>query len=108
MPDLRGYGATEGWSGRAPMRLADEAALVRALAEEAGEPVHLVGHSYGGAVALMAALHFPEAIASLTLIEPVAFFLLRARSASDHALFTEIRSEEHTSELPSLMRISYA
>src|SRR3546814_13056276 len=38
----------------------------------------------------MAALHFPEAIASLTLIEPVAFFLLRARSASDHALFTEI------------------
>lgn len=90
MPDLRGYGASDGWSGRGPMRLADEAALVRALADEAGEPVHLVGHSYGGAVALMAALHAPDAVCSLTLIEPVAFFLLRSGSASDHALFVEI------------------
>ena len=31
MPDLRGYGASDPWSGRGPMRLADEAAIVRAL-----------------------------------------------------------------------------
>ena len=33
---------------------------------------HLVGHSYGGVVALLAAASRPEAIASLTLIEPPA------------------------------------
>ena len=92
MPDLRGYGESEPWSGRGPMRLVDDAAIVRALADEAGEPVHLVGHSYGGAVALTAALHTPEALSSLTLIEPAAFFLLRGGSASDHALFVEIAS----------------
>lgn len=90
MPDLRGYGASDPWSGRGPMRLADDAAIVRAIAEEAGEAVHLVGHSYGGAVALTAALHAPETLSSLTLIEPAAFFLLRGGSASDHALFVEI------------------
>lgn len=90
MPDLTGYGASGSWNGRGPMRLADEAAIVRTLVEEVGEPVHLIGHSYGGAVALSAALHMPEKLCSLTLIEPVAFFLLRGGSAVDHALFVEI------------------
>jgi pimeloyl-ACP methyl ester carboxylesterase len=90
MPDLRGYGESEAWSGRGPMRLADDAAIVRALADRVGEPLHLVGHSYGGAVALAAALQAPEALSSLTLIEPAAFFLLRGGSASDHTLFVEI------------------
>ena len=90
MPDLRGYGASEPWNGRGPMRLADEAAIVRALADDAGEPVHLVGHSYGGAVALTAALHAPESLLSLTLIEPVAFYLLRGGSPTDGLLFEEI------------------
>ena len=39
-------------------------------------PVHLVGHSYGGGVALHAALARPDCIASLTLYEPSAFHLL--------------------------------
>lgn len=90
MPDLRGYGDSEPWSGRGPMQLADDAAIVRALADRVGEPMHLVGHSYGGAVALTAALHAPEMLSSLTLIEPSAFFLLRGGSAADHALFVEI------------------
>ncbi len=90
MPDLRGYGASDPWSGRGPMRLADDAAIVRALAEDAGEPVHLVGHSYGGAVALSAALHAPEWLCSLTLIEPAAFFLLRGGSPTDGLLLEEI------------------
>jgi len=44
---------------------------------EAGAPVHLVGHSYGGAVAALAALRNPHAVASLALYEPVCFWLLR-------------------------------
>jgi len=58
-------------------RLGDDVATLRALADRHGGAFHLVGHSYGGAVALRAALDMPERIASLTLIEPVAFHLLR-------------------------------
>jgi pimeloyl-ACP methyl ester carboxylesterase len=38
---------------------------------EAGD--HLVGHSYGGVVSLLAAARRPEALRSLTVIEPPAF-----------------------------------
>jgi pimeloyl-ACP methyl ester carboxylesterase len=41
-----------------------------AVTEFAGEPVHLVGHSLGGFIALLAALRRPDRIRSLTLIEP--------------------------------------
>jgi pimeloyl-ACP methyl ester carboxylesterase len=36
------------------------------------EPVHLVGHSYGGIVAMLAAAQRPDAVRSLTVIEPPA------------------------------------
>jgi pimeloyl-ACP methyl ester carboxylesterase len=39
-------------------------------------PLHLVGHSYGGAVALQTAVRCPERVASLTLYEPAQFLLL--------------------------------
>ena len=89
-PDFHGCGASDAWPGRRPLRLADEAAVVTALADRAGEPVHLIGHSYGGAVALHAALACPARIASLTLFEPVAFSLLRQGDAGDRHLFAEI------------------
>jgi pimeloyl-ACP methyl ester carboxylesterase len=38
-----------------------------------GDGAHLVGHSYGGIVALCMAVASPEAVHSLTLIEPPAF-----------------------------------
>ena len=59
-----------------PGTLAREAAPVRSLMGRAGGPVHLVGHSYGGAVALHIARTRPELLKSLTLIEPSAFHLL--------------------------------
>src|SRR3954451_14117105 len=34
---------------------------------------HLVGHSYGGVIALLAAARHPELLRSLTVIEPPAF-----------------------------------
>src|SRR4051794_38237412 len=56
-PDLHGHGESDAWPGPAPLTLAGEAAIVAALANLAGEPIHLVGHSYGAAVAL----HFAQA-----------------------------------------------
>ena len=43
--------------------------------------VHLVGHSYGGAVALRFAQRHPARVASLALYEPIAFSLLPADGA---------------------------
>lgn len=42
-----------------------------------GEPAHVVGHSYGGLIALLAAARRPHRVRSLTLIEPAVFDLVR-------------------------------
>jgi pimeloyl-ACP methyl ester carboxylesterase len=76
-PDLYGYGATERWAGERPFLLESEAEIVLALLERLDHRAHLVGHSYGGAVALRAAAVRRDLFSSLTLIEPAAFHLLR-------------------------------
>lgn len=91
LPDLYGYGATAGWPGRRALTLADEADLLHAMIARQGGPIHLVGHSYGGAVALRYALGRPENVATLTLIEPVAFNLLRFGSRGDKSSLEEIK-----------------
>jgi pimeloyl-ACP methyl ester carboxylesterase len=72
-PDLPGYGASP-W--RAGDRVVPDLDVVSAFARAVGEPLHLVGHSYGGALALRAARELGARVASLTLIEPAAFDLL--------------------------------
>jgi pimeloyl-ACP methyl ester carboxylesterase len=49
---------------------------VVALLNQLPGPVHLVGHSYGAGVVLLAALHAPERLATLSLIEPAFGSLL--------------------------------
>jgi len=44
---------------------------------------HLVGHSYGGVVALLAAARRPALVRSLTVIEPPAFGVARGTRAAD-------------------------
>jgi pimeloyl-ACP methyl ester carboxylesterase len=53
--------------------------------------VHLVGHSYGGGVALKAALARPDRVLSLSLYEPSAFHLLREIGGEGPAAFAEIQ-----------------
>src|ERR671935_1787823 len=48
----------------------EQAPLIAELLEDGA---HLVGHSYGGVISLYAAALRPEAVRSLTLIEPPAF-----------------------------------
>jgi pimeloyl-ACP methyl ester carboxylesterase len=76
--DLYGSGQSPAWSGARPLWLADEVALLAPVFAAAGPRFHLVGHSYGGAVALMAALADPGRVESLVLFEPVLFSLLTA------------------------------
>ena len=58
---------------------------------------HLVGHSYGGVVALLAAARRPELLRSLTVIEPPAFGVARGNPAADEFI-TGI--EEHWANGP--------
>jgi pimeloyl-ACP methyl ester carboxylesterase len=44
---------------------------------------HLVGHSYGGVIALLSAARRPELVRSLTVIEPPAFGIARGVRAAD-------------------------
>jgi pimeloyl-ACP methyl ester carboxylesterase len=89
-PDLIGYGATSSWHHRSGWCLAQEAALVRSLLGRLSEPAHLVGHSYGGAVALHVARTQPGLLRSLVLIEPSAFHLLHGGDAIDADALREI------------------
>jgi pimeloyl-ACP methyl ester carboxylesterase len=82
-PDLLGYGKNPPWPADASVTPESELPAIAALLERAGEPVHLVGHSYGGAIALTAAQRFPGRFASLALVEPVGFQLLKAADEPD-------------------------
>jgi pimeloyl-ACP methyl ester carboxylesterase len=89
-PDLHGYGGTPLPPTLESLTFDDEVELIDALADLAGEDVHLVGHSYGGAICLRAASLRPERVASLVLIEPTAFHLLHR--LGEHAAWREIES----------------
>jgi pimeloyl-ACP methyl ester carboxylesterase len=75
-PDLIGYGRTDAWPPELEFDLDDEVALIEPLV--GNEPAHVVGHSYGGVVALQLARSGRVALRSLTLIEPVEFRVLHA------------------------------
>lgn len=70
--DLPGHGVT----GRDVTRTMERQAADAVLELLGDGPAHLIGHSFGGRVVLRAALDRPEAVASLTLIEPMMFHLL--------------------------------
>jgi pimeloyl-ACP methyl ester carboxylesterase len=77
-PELMGYGPGECWPSGTPVDLEAEARRLAPLLFQAAGSVHLVGHSYGGAVALEMALRWPDRVKTLTLFEPVRFALLLA------------------------------
>ena len=89
-PEHFGCDRTGPWTGMHAFTLADEAARTIELIDRSERKVHLVGHSYGGGVALHAALARPGRVASLTLYEPSAFHLLKAMGARGAGALAEI------------------
>lgn len=73
--DLHGHGGTPAWSDRRRLRLEDDAALVAPVLEATGG-AHLVGHSYGGGLALKLAAMYPTRVRSVAVYEPVLFRVL--------------------------------
>jgi pimeloyl-ACP methyl ester carboxylesterase len=86
-PDLIGYGESTPW--REDLRATDYD-VVATFARELGCPLHVVGHSYGGALALRAALAGGSRVTSLALVEPAAFLVLDR--VADRGAFGEIEA----------------
>ena len=74
--DSYGAGKSPEWPSDREIRLADEVQLIEPLLADAPGGVHLVGHSYGAAIALKAALMHPARVRSLALYEPTLFALV--------------------------------
>ena len=80
--DRRGFGGSAaaedvGWQ--------TDAADVASLLDEVGR-AHLVGHSYGGVVCLLAAGMRPDAVASLVAVEPPLFTAAAGDPAADELI----------------------
>ncbi len=77
-PNQRGYGRSSPWPSGRPAEIAAEIALLETVADRAGSPLALVGHSMGAWLALEFARRRPRQLGSLVLIEPVVLGALRA------------------------------
>ena len=81
-PNLYGYGGTPSWSQQNPQTLADHVSLLEGILADQPK-INIVGHSFGGSVAMMAAkIHKPK-VNKLILIEPNPFYLLSNSKDSD-------------------------
>jgi pimeloyl-ACP methyl ester carboxylesterase len=76
VPDLLGSGRSTAWPAPRPFAFSDDIDLLDALLQSLGRPVHLVGHSYGGLIALRAAATAPGRVLSLAVYDPVAYGVL--------------------------------
>jgi len=83
--DAYGAGKSPDWPAGTPGWLDDELALLGPVVSKLPEPFHLVGHSYGAAVALKLALRNPQRVKSLALYEPTLFALLLAQDPNHPA-----------------------
>jgi len=72
-PDLLGYGDRP-WPFGKPFHFRQDVDMLAGVIGE--EPAHVVGHSYGGFLALQLALAYPARVRSLAVYEPVAFGIL--------------------------------
>jgi pimeloyl-ACP methyl ester carboxylesterase len=73
--DFHDHGSRPAGARAAGSSVANDAALVEAALASAGG-AHLIGHSYGGAVAMQVAMSHPHLVRSVAVFEPVLFRLL--------------------------------
>lgn len=86
--DLHGHGRRAPWSGDRPQTLHDDAELALEVLQRSGGG-HVIGHSYGGAVAMQLAAARPALVRSLAVYEPVLLHLL-ADQATERAGALEV------------------
>ncbi len=93
-PDLPGYGYEVSSTDESGI-MGDARGIIQMI-QGLNEPVHLIGHSYGGAVALKVATAIPSFIKSLTVYEPVMVSLLKdggIRETEGFNIFQQLASQ---------------
>ena len=78
VPDLTGSGRSPVLAEKKPFGFENDVEVVLRLLAKLAVPTDVVGHSYGGFVALQVALRAPASVRSLALYDPVAFGVLDA------------------------------
>ena len=104
--DMPGHGRSDPWQ-QAPGGPDFHTAVTRIAASFIDRPTDLIGHSFGATVALRIAVAAPEAVRSLTLIEPVLFAAApdatqAARDAEMAQLLASGRRDEAANRFMSL------
>lgn len=94
--DLPGHGKSDPWVAEGAAPGAYQTLATRIAASFIERPLDLIGHSFGASVALRIAVAAPEAVRSLTLIEPVLF-----AAAKDSPEWAELRP--HQDHLDALL-----
>lgn len=79
--DQPGHGQSAPWQAEGAAPGAFQALVTRIAAEFVTRPVDLIGHSFGASVALRIAVGAPQAVRSLTLVEPVLFKAVEGSAA---------------------------
>jgi len=120
-PDMLSHGRSPDWDGQGDFQDRSVAAVQHLLSE----PMDVIGHSFGGTMALRLAVEHPELVRSLTMIEPVFFAVaavddpamlerhnadaapfIEALQAGDDALgarlFNRMWSTEHSPRWPQM------
>ena len=81
--NLYGYGKTPPWSSDAPQTLDDQARLVETALPTNADNVCVVGHSFGGSVAMKLAARLAGRVSRLVLLETNPFYLLKQSGRAD-------------------------
>lgn len=79
-PDSFGAGKSPAWPADRVVTLRDEVKLLEPVLTRVGEPAVLVAHSYGVAIAFIAALEQPQHVRALAVYEATLFALVDAES----------------------------
>ena len=89
-----------GFGDSPPLPRGDFDAEAPLIAELLGDGAHLVGHSYGAVIALLAAARRPEAVWSLTVSEPGCLNMAAGDPAVDAAIAQGEELYRHAAEIP--------
>jgi pimeloyl-ACP methyl ester carboxylesterase len=87
---LLGYGGTDERRTASDPSISHEAEALESVIRKAAGPVHLVGHSFGGLVALVVALRRQVPLASLVIAEAPAMEILRADESQHYSIFRQM------------------
>ena len=84
--NLFGYGTTPPWTAATAQSLKDQARLVEAALPYNADEAYLVGHSFGGSVAMMAAARLGNRISKWSRLKPIHFISSQNPAMSTRSL----------------------